>query len=154
DVMEMLIDIDESSKSPTEYVRDLVEGGDRVPGFGHRVYKKMDPRAVVLKEMSRQLSEATDGTDWYAVLSEVETYLREEENIDERGIYPNVDFYSGSVYYSLGIPTDMFISMFAMGRCIGWIAQLLEQYADNRLMRPRANYVGPRDLEYTPMDER
>ncbi len=154
DVMEMLLDIDESDKDVSSYVADMLENGERVPGFGHRVYKEFDPRAEVLKEIAEEVSETTEGPDWYGMLEEVEAYLREEKRIHEKGISPNVDLYSGTVYYSLGIPIDFFVPMFAVGRSAGWTAQVQEQYDNNRLVRPRAEYVGERGVEYTPIDER
>ncbi|MDY6779919.1 MAG: citrate/2-methylcitrate synthase, partial [Halobacteria archaeon] len=110
--------------------------------------------AVVLKDISEKVTETTEGPDWYGMLNEIEEYLDDEKNITDKGIYPNVDLYSGSVYYSLGIPIDFFVPMFALGRSVGWIAQVREQYDDNRLMRPRGEYVGERDLDYVPIDER
>jgi citrate synthase len=154
DVMEMLFEIEESDKTPSEYVADILDDGGRVPGFGHRVYKEFDPRATVLKDIAQEVSADTDGPDWYGMLEEIEEYLREEKNIHKKGIAPNVDLYSGTVYYSLGVPVDFFVPMFALGRSAGWTAQVLEQYDDNRLMRPRAEYTGRRDVEYVPIDER
>jgi len=154
DVMEMLFEIEESDKTPSEYVADILDDGGRVPGFGHRVYKEFDPRATVLKDIAQEVSADTDGPDWYGMLEEIEEYLREEKNIYKKGIAPNVDLYSGTVYYSLGVPVDFFVPMFALGRSAGWTAQVLEQYDDNRLMRPRAEYTGRRDIEYVPIDER
>ncbi len=154
DVMEMLLAIDESDEDVSGYLDEMLGRGERVPGFGHRVYKEFDPRAEVLKEIAREVSETTDGPDWFGMLEEVEAYLREEKRIHEKGISPNVDLYSGTVYYSLGVPIDFFVPMFAVGRSAGWTAQVLEQYDDNRLVRPRAEYVGRNGVEYTPIDER
>ena len=154
EVMEMLLDVADDDRTTIDYVADLLDRGERVPGFGHRVYEAMDPRAEVLKDIAGDLTKGGEGPDWFGMLTDIEDYLREEKNIEEKGIAPNVDLYSGSVYYSLGIPIDFFVPMFAMGRSVGWIAQVLEQYADNRLMRPRAEYVGERDLEYVPIEDR
>ncbi|MFP4633219.1 MAG: citrate/2-methylcitrate synthase [Halobacteriales archaeon] len=153
DVMEMLLDIRDEGGDVESYLAGLLERGERVPGFGHRVYSEMDPRAVVLKEMSKRISEAGD-VDWYSMLERIESFLDEEKDISSKGISPNVDLYSGSVYYSLGVPIDFFVPMFALGRTAGWTAQVMEQRANNRLIRPRAEYVGRRDVEYTPVDER
>ena len=154
DVMEMLLDIEESEEDVSGYLANMLEEGERVPGFGHRVYEEFDPRAEVLKEIAREVSETTEGPDWFGMLEEVEQFLREEKRIHEKGISPNVDLYSGTVYYSLGVPVDFFVPMFAVGRSAGWTAQVMEQYEDNRLVRPRAEYVGRKDVEYTPLDER
>jgi citrate synthase len=154
DVMEMLLDIEESDEDVSGYLANMLEEGERVPGFGHRVYEEFDPRAEVLKEIAREVSETTEGPDWFGMLEEVEQFLREEKRIHEKGISPNVDLYSGTVYYSLGVPVDFFVPMFAVGRSAGWTAQVMEQYDGNRLVRPRAEYVGRKDVEYTPLDER
>ena len=154
DVMEMLLDMEESDKDVSSYLAEMLEDGERVPGFGHRVYKEFDPRAEVFKEIAQEVSENTEGPDWYSMLEEIEQFLREEKRIHEKGISPNVDLYSGTVYYSLGVPIDFFVPMFAVGRSVGWTAQVIEQYDDNRLVRPRAEYVGERGVGYVPMDER
>jgi len=154
DVMEMLLEIEDSDQTPSEYVGELLDDGERVPGFGHRVYKEFDPRANVLKEIAKEVSADVNGPDWYGMLEEIEGYLREEKNIQQKGIAPNVDLYSGAVYYSLGIPIDFFVPMFAVGRSVGWTAQVLEQYDNNRLMRPRSEYTGRRDIEYVPIEKR
>ncbi len=153
DVMEMLLEIRDGDQDVETYLANKLERGERVPGFGHRVYSEMDPRATVLKEMSERISEATDAP-WYELIEDVVSYLEEEKNLSEKGISPNVDLYSGSVYYSLGVPIDFFVPMFAFGRSAGWTAQIQEQKADNRLVRPRANYTGRRDVEYVPIEER
>ncbi len=154
DVMEMLLDMEESDRDVSSYLAEMLEDGERVPGFGHRVYKEFDPRAEVFKEIAQEVSENTEGPDWYSMLEEIEQFLREEKRIHEKGISPNVDLYSGTVYYSLGVPIDFFVPMFAVGRSVGWTAQVMEQYDDNRLVRPRAEYVGERGVGYVPIDER
>ena len=154
DVMEMLLDIEESDEDASGYVAEMIEDGERVPGFGHRVYKEFDPRAEVLKGIAEEVSQTTEGPDWFGMLEEIEGFLREEKGIHEKGIAPNVDLYSGTVYYSLGVPIDFFVPVFAVGRSAGWTAQVLEQYGDNRLIRPRAEYAGERGVEYTPIEER
>jgi citrate synthase len=154
DVMEMLLDMEESDNDVASYLAQMLEDGERVPGFGHRVYKEFDPRAEVFKEIAQEVSENTEGPDWYSMLEEIEQFLREEKRIHEKGISPNVDLYSGTVYYSLGVPIDFFVPMFAVGRSVGWTAQVMEQYDDNRLVRPRAEYVGERGVGYVPIDER
>jgi len=149
DVMEALLELDESGKDPVEWARDRLEAGDRVPGFGHRVYSVKDPRARILSEESEALGEAAGTPHWHDYSVAIEEYLMEE-----KGLAPNVDFYSSSTYYQMGIPVDIYTPIFAMSRVGGWIAHVLEQYEDNRLIRPRARYVGPRDLTVTPIDER
>ncbi len=118
-------------------------------GFGHRVYRTEDPRATHLREMSRQLGQRTGETKWYDMSKRMEEVVKRE-----KGLNANVDFYSASTYYALGIPTDLFTPIFACSRISGWTAHVLEQYENNRLIRPRAEYVGPRGLKYVPIEER
>ncbi|ELZ01637.1 2-methylcitrate synthase/citrate synthase II [Natrialba chahannaoensis JCM 10990] len=153
DVMEVLIEIDESDLDHREWVEQATDEGRRIPGFGHRVYNVKDPRAKILEERSKEL--AANGDDkWYNYTTTIEQYLSEEKGLVEKGIAPNVDFYSGSVYYQLGIPIDMYTPIFAMSRTGGWIAHVLEYQDDNRLIRPRARYTGPEDQEFVPITER
>ncbi|MFC6837014.1 citrate synthase [Halomarina ordinaria] len=148
DVMEMLKEVDESGKEARQWVDDALDRGRRVPGFGHRVYNVKDPRARILSEKSKALGEAGD-MKWYDYSVGIEEYLGEE-----KGLAPNVDFYSASTYYQMGIPVDIYTPIFAVSRVGGWVAHVLEQYEDNRLIRPRARYVGDRDLDFTPVEER
>ncbi|ELY92740.1 2-methylcitrate synthase/citrate synthase II [Natrialba hulunbeirensis JCM 10989] len=153
DVMEVLIEIDESDLDHREWVEQATDEGRRIPGFGHRVYNVKDPRAKILEERSKELAENGDDK-WYNYTTTIEQYLSEEKGLVEKGIAPNVDFYSGSVYYQLGIPIDMYTPIFAMSRAGGWIAHVLEYQDDNRLIRPRARYTGPEDQEFVPIAER
>ena len=153
DVMEVLHEIDDSAKDPVAWVKDAREDGRRIPGFGHRVYKVKDPRAKILQEKLRDLSESSGDAKWLDYTTAIEEYLTDEGLLD-KGIAPNVDFYSGSVYDSLGIPVDMYTPIFAMSRAGGWIAHMVEYQADNRLIRPRARYTGPESAELVPIDER
>lgn len=147
-VMRMLIDIGEPERAE-EYVKGLLMQKQRVMGFGHRVYKTEDPRAKHLKQLSRQLGEREGNLRWYLISERVEEVM-----LREKGLYCNVDFYSASVQYMLGIPIDMFTPLFASSRIVGWTAHIMEQMADNRLIRPRAEYVGPRNLPWVPMEQR
>jgi citrate synthase len=153
-VMEMLSDIDESGKEPAEWVHGALQRGERVMGFGHRVYKATDPRATVLRELGDAIMQGKGDTRWLDLSDRVREAMRKE--MDERGkkIYPNVDFFSASVYTTLGIRTDLFTPIFAMSRVSGWTAHLLEQYANNRLIRPKAEYIGQRGLKVTARAER
>ncbi|CQH61193.1 citrate synthase [Halobacterium hubeiense] len=148
-VMRMLQEIDESGKEPVDWVADALDEGRRVAGFGHRVYNVKDPRAKILGERSEELGEAAGDTKWYEMSVAIEEYVSEE-----KGLAPNVDFYSASTYYQMGIPVDIYTPIFAMSRVGGWIAHVLEQYEDNRLIRPRARYVGEEEQEFVPVDER
>ncbi len=153
DVMELLYEIDQSSKDPVQWVKDAREAGRRVPGFGHRVYQVKDPRARILEEKLRDLADSSGNRTWLEYTTAIEAYLT-EEGLVEKGIAPNVDFYSGSVYDSMGIPMDLFTPIFAMSRVGGWVAHVAEYQTDNRLIRPRARYTGPESAEFVPIDER
>jgi citrate synthase len=148
-VMRMLQEVDESGKDPKVWIDDALDQGKRVAGFGHRVYDVKDPRAKILGEQSEALAEAAGDMKWYDYSVAIEEYMQEQ-----KGLAPNVDFYSASTYYQMGIPIDVFTPIFAMSRVGGWIAHVLEQYEDNRLIRPRARYVGPHDRTFPSIDER
>jgi citrate synthase len=154
DVIEALMELDESDMEAIEWVKHKSEKGERVPGWGHRVYNTKDPRARILQSKLEDLSEADGETKWLDYTTTIERYLTEEKNLPEQGIAPNVDFYSGSVYYKLGIPVDMYTPIFAMARSGGWLGHIFEYQADNRLIRPRGRYIGPVDEEFVPVDER
>ena len=127
--------------------------GRRIMGIGHRVYKVEDPRARHLRTMAAELAEQTD-PKWFQIAERLEGVARQDSYFIERDLYPNVDFYTAPMLYSLGIEPDLFTTMFAMSRVVGWTGHLLEQYADNRLIRPRSEYIGAMDLEWVPIDER
>jgi citrate synthase len=154
DVMEMLVEIDDSEMGPIEWVEAARAEDRRIPGWGHRVYNVIDPRARILKRKAEQLGEASGDRKWYSYTAEIERYLSEEVGLTEKDIAPNVDFYSGSVYYQMGIPIDLYTPIFAISRAGGWVAHVLEYQSDNRLIRPRGRYVGPGDREFVPIDER
>jgi citrate synthase len=134
------------------YVLNELRNKRRIFGFGHRVYKTYDPRALILKEFARRLAvEQGDDTYFRIATTIEETVVRE---LASRRIFPNVDFYSGLVFHGLGIPTDLFTPVFAVSRVSGWTAQVMEYWEANRLLRPLDWYVGPKDLEYVPLDKR
>ena len=122
-------------------------------GIGHRVYKVEDPRAPHLRQVAGELGEQTD-PKWFQIAQKLEHVARQDPYFIERNLYPNVDFYTAPMLYSLGIEPDLFTTMFAMSRVVGWTGHLLEQYADNRLIRPRSEYIGPIELTWMPVDER
>jgi citrate synthase len=134
-----------------EYIKDKIEAGEKVMGFGHRVYKNEDPRGQELKGVARDLGHKRGNDRWFQILQQVEKTM---EPYRAKGIYPNVDFYAGAVYSLLGIPEEQFIPMFVVGRMPGWVAHVLEQYEDNVLIRPLLEYTGPRHLRYKPIAER
>ena len=131
------------------YLKRELKARRRIMGFGHRVYKTDDPRATHLREMSRQLGERRGDLKYWDMSRKIEEVM-----MREKGLYANVDFYSASTYAALGIPTDLFTSVFAVSRIAGWTAHVLEQYANNRLIRPRAEYIGERDRPYVPIAQR
>lgn len=142
-VMHMLLQIREPEKAET-WVRDALGRGEKIMGFGHRVYRTTDPRAPILKELAEQLNSRNGGrSQWLAISEIIQKTVREEMDIKGKKIYPNVDFFSASVYYTLGIPQDVFTNLFACARMAGWTAHIMEQYADNRLIRPDSEYTGP-----------
>jgi len=130
-------------------VRDRLARGEKIMGFGHRVYKTEDPRATHLRQMSGELAEGA-GDDIYYRMSR----RMEEAVLAEKGLYPNVDFFAATVYHYLQIPTDLFTPVFSVSRMAGWTAHVMEQHADNRLIRPESEYVGERGLTWTPLDQR
>jgi citrate synthase len=148
-VMRMLKEIDGSDADPVEWVDRALEEDRRIAGFGHRVYNVKDPRAKILGERSEELGEEAGDRRWYEMSVAVEEYMAEEV-----GLAPNVDFYSASTYYQMGIPIDVYTPIFAISRVGGWVAHVLEQYEDNRLIRPRARYVGPDEREFVPLADR
>ncbi len=131
------------------YLDDQFAAGKKVMGFGHRVYRTDDPRATVLRGISEQLGKERGDTTWYDISRNVERKVRADKKL-----YANVDFYSASAYHVMGIPTDLFTPVFAISRMAGWTAHILEQYGNNRLIRPRAEYTGPRNVPYVPISDR
>ncbi len=149
-VMQMAREIGSPDKAE-EYVRDLLRRRIPVMGFGHRVYKAEDPRARHLKEGVRRLSEEMGEPEWYQILTAVQDAM---SPYARRGVHVNVDFFAGVIYYLNGIPQDLFVPIFAIGRVPGWIIQVVEQYRRNILIRPLLKYTGDREREYTPIADR
>src|SRR5579875_1874250 len=147
-VMRMLLEI-RSVDRAEPYVQDLLARKQKVMGFGHRVYHTEDPRATVLRKMSEELGRRTGETKWFEISRRVEEFM-----IREKKINANVDFYSASAYYVLGIPVELYTPVFAVSRISGWTAHVLEQYANNKLIRPLAEYTGSTNLKYIPVDQR
>lgn len=147
-VMAMLSEVG-SLDNVDNYLDKKIANKEKIMGFGHRVYKEGDPRAKYLREMSRKITEETGQSELYEMSLAIEKRMKEE-----KGLIPNVDFFSASVYHSMDIPHDLFTPIFAVSRTSGWIAHILEQYRDNRIMRPRANYIGETNRKYVPIEER
>ena len=150
-VMHMLNEIPELAKVE-EHVMGKLERKDKIMGFGHRVYKTKDPRAFALQGLAKQLAADTGNDDLYAKSSKIEEIMARE--VGAKGIYPNVDFYSATTYHCIGLKLDLFTPMFALSRLAGWGGHIIEQLSDNRLFRPKAQYVGPHEVPYTPIDKR
>jgi len=152
DVMRLLLDIgkDAAPEKVDEVIRGKLARKEKVPGFGHRVYHTEDPRATHLRQMSRDLGQRAGEPQWFDMSQRIEALVKGEKKLN-----PNVDFYSASTYHALGIPIDLFTPIFAVSRISGWTAHVLEQYANNRLIRPRAEYIGPEyPQRYVPVDAR
>ena len=134
------------------YLERCLERKTKIMGFGHRVYKVKDPRATILQNLAEQLFEKFGRDYYYDIAVELERAV--EEKLGHKGIYPNVDFYSGLVYRKLGIPTDLFTPVFAIARVAGWLAHWKEQLAENRIFRPTQIYTGTHERVYIPIEER
>jgi citrate synthase len=152
DVMRLLMELgkDGPPEKVDEAIRAKLARKDKIPGFGHRVYNTEDPRATHLRQMSRDLGQRAGEPQWFEMSQRIEALVKGEKKLN-----PNVDFYSASTYHALGIPIDLFTPIFAVSRISGWTAHVLEQYANNRLIRPRAEYIGPEyPQRYVPVDNR
>src|SRR2546421_1561607 len=147
-VMKLLLEIGEV-ENVEPYIKNALAAKKKIMGIGHAVYKTEDPRATNFRRFSKEMAERTEQPKWY------EMSLKVEETImREKGLYPNVDFFSASTFYMMGIPLELYTPIFAVSRISGWTGHILEQYANNKLIRPRAEYAGPRNVPYAPIDER
>jgi len=148
--MKMLKQIDSAGQDPIEYVRGQLAQKKKIPAFGHRVYHTEDPRATHLRKMSHDLGESAGQPKWFQMQRKIEDFIKSEKKLNA-----NVDFYSATTYHVLGIDIDLFTPIFAVSRICGWTAHVLEQLSDNRLIRPRADYIGPEyPQHYVPIAER
>jgi citrate synthase len=152
EVMKMLLELGQTATGDRvdDFIRGKLARKEKIPGFGHRVYKTEDPRATHLRQMSRDLGKRAGSTAWFDISQRIEALVNAEKKLN-----PNVDFYSASTYYTLGIPIDLYTPIFAVSRISGWTAHILEQYANNRLIRPRADYTGPSyPQRFIPLEQR
>ena len=148
--MHMLFAIEKAGADPIEYVKAMLAQKKKVSGFGHRVYHTEDPRATHLRKMSEDLGRSASNTKWFDMSQKIEQYIKSEKKLNA-----NVDFYSASTYTTLGIDLDLFTPIFAISRISGWAAHVIEQLDDNRLIRPRAEYIGPEyPAKYVPISQR
>jgi citrate synthase len=148
EVMQLLLECG-SAEAAVKRVRTMLGAGEKIPGFGHRVYKTFDPRAAFLRKMSKQLGEAAGNAKWYEMSERLIPIVKEMKNKD-----PNVDFFSASAYYTMGIPIDLYTPIFAIARIAGWTAHIMEQHSNNRIIRPQDDYRGPFGLKVIPIDQR
>jgi citrate synthase len=149
-VFKILAEIAKAGADPVEHIKGLLAQKKKIPGFGHRVYHTEDPRATHLRQMSRELGESSGQAKWWEYSSKIEQFMKADKKLNA-----NVDFYSASTYYTLGIDLDLFTPIFAVSRISGWTAHVMEQLSDNRLIRPRADYVGPAyPQHYVPIERR
>ena len=147
-VMRMLLRVGDPAKA-REWITDALARKEKIMGFGHRVYRTEDPRATHLRKFSEAMGKRTGQTQWYEMSKTIEQFI-----LEEKKLYSNVDFYSASTYYLMGIPLDLYTPIFAMSRISGWVAHDLEQYANNRIIRPMAEYTGEVDAKWVPVDQR
>ncbi len=149
-VFKILMEIDKAGADPVEHVKGMLAQKKKVPGFGHRVYHTEDPRATHLRKMSRDLGAASGNPKWFDYSNKIEQFIQNDKKLNA-----NVDFYSASTYHTLGIDVDLFTPIFAVSRVSGWTAHVIEQLDDNRLIRPRADYIGPEyPQKYVAMEKR
>lgn len=147
-VMKMLLQIG-TMENCKKFIEDALNANAKVMGIGHRVYKNGDPRAKILRKMSQELTKKINKPHLYEMSAQIDDIMQEK-----KGLMPNVDFYSATVYYSMGIPIDLYTPIFAVSRVSGWIAHILEQYSMNRIYRPRGRYVGKKDQKWQPIESR
>ncbi len=147
-VMKMLIEIDDPAKIDS-WLEKALDEKRKIMGIGHAVYKTEDPRATWLRKFSKQMAEKKGEMKWYEMSQKIEKFM-----LEKKGMFPNVDFYSASTYYLMGIPLDIYTPIFAISRISGWAGHILEQYGNNKLIRPRAEYIGLRDQKYVPIGDR
>ncbi len=136
------------------WFEESLDAGKRIMGIGHRIYKVEDPRAKILKPLAEKLANSSGQGQWYQVADTIQQLARQNDYFIERNLYANVDYYSAVVLYTIGLPVDQFTCIFAVSRVAGWSSQVLEQLADNRLIRPKESYVGKRDQSFVPLGER
>lgn len=147
-VMKTLLEVGEV-ENVDKWLDEMLAAKKKIMGIGHAVYKTEDPRATWLRKFSKQMGEKTGNTKWFEMSQKIEKLM-----FEKKGMYPNVDFYSASTYYLMGIPLDQYTPIFAVSRISGWTGHILEQYSNNKLIRPRAEYIGKRDQKYVPIGER
>ncbi len=153
EAMEQFLEIGEVENVKPWFEKHIKSGERRIMGIGHRIYKALDPRAQILRDHAKRLAEASNNTKWFQIADDLANLARADQYFIERKLYPNVDYYSAIVLYTLNLDIDMFTPLFAMSRIAGWTANVIDQMS-GRLIRPDANYVGPMGLKWVPVDQR
>jgi citrate synthase len=153
EAMRMFLEIGEVENVEPWFNENIKNGTRRIMGIGHRIYKATDPRAAILRERAKALAEGAGNTKWFEIADKLANLARADEYFIERKLYPNVDYFSAIMLYTLELDVDMFVPLFAMSRIAGWSANIIDQMS-GRLIRPESNYVGPMDLTWTPIEER
>ncbi len=154
EAMKMFLEIGDPANVENWFQKNIKEGDRRIMGIGHRVYKALDPRAAILERHTKALAETSGNTKWFEIAKTLAETARADQYFIERKLYPNVDYYSAILLYTIHLDVDMFTPLFAMSRVAGWTAHIIEQYANNRLIRPNVNYIGPMGLTWVPVDQR
>jgi citrate synthase len=154
EAMHMFLEIGDPANVAGWFQKNIKEGDRRIMGIGHRIYKALDPRAAILEEKAHALAVSSGNEKWFQIAKQLAETARADQYFIERKLYPNVDYYSAIVLYTIELDVDMFTPLFAMARVVGWSAHIMEQFANNRLIRPDVNYVGPMGLPWVPVDQR
>lgn len=154
EAMNMFLEIAEPAQVESWFKKNIKEGDRRIMGIGHRIYKALDPRAAILEDKAKALAESSGNQKWFQIAKKLADTARADQYFIERKLYPNVDYYSAIVLYTIHLDVDMFTPLFAMSRVVGWSAHIMEQFANNRLIRPDVNYVGPMGLAWVPVEQR
>jgi len=154
EAMRMFLEIGEPENVLPWFEKNIKQGDRRIMGIGHRIYKALDPRAAILREHAERLAQSSGNTKWFLIADNLANTALADEYFISRRLYPNVDYFSAILLYTIDLDIDMFPPLFAMSRIAGWSAHIIEQMKNNRLIRPDVNYVGPMDLEWAPISER
>ncbi len=154
EAMHMFLEIGEPENVETWFKKNIKEGDRRIMGIGHRIYKALDPRAAILEQRAEALAKSSGNEKWFQIAKKLADTARADSYFIERKLYPNVDYYSAILLYTINLDVDMFPPLFAMSRIVGWTAHIIEQSANNRLIRPDLNYIGPMGLQWVPVEQR
>ncbi|MEO8607507.1 MAG: citrate/2-methylcitrate synthase [Chloroflexota bacterium] len=154
EAMRMFLEIGDPSNVEPWFKTNIKEGDRRIMGIGHRIYKALDPRAAILEQHAEALAKSSGNTKWFEIAKKLAETARADQYFIERKLYPNVDYYSAILLYTIDLDVDMFPPLFAMSRVVGWTAHIIEQFTNNRLIRPDVTYIGPMGLQWVPIEQR